>query len=201
MAEMFKAEDVKNLRERTGAGMMDCKNALTEANGSVEKAIDILRKRGIAIAQKKSGRTTKEGRVASYIDLGGKIGVLLEVNCETDFVAKNEDFNSFCQNITLQIAAANPQYLSPADVPAAYIEKEKEIYCAQIKDKPANVLEKIVQGKVDKRMEEICLLEQKYIKDDTVKVKDYLTSVIARIGENIIIRRFVRFELGEEIIK
>ncbi len=193
------AEAVKQLREKTGVGIMDCKNALKESNGNFEKAIEILRKRGIAVAQKKANRATKEGRISSYIHMGGKIGVLVEIGCETDFVAKTDDFREFSQNIAMHIAAVRPQYLLPDEVPSDFIEKEKEIFKEQVKNKPANVIDKIIQGKIDKRMEEICLLEQTYVKDDKMKVKDYVTSVIARVGENIAIRRFVRFELGEEI--
>ncbi len=193
-----KASDVKVLREKTGVGIMECKNALKEANGDFDKAVEILRKKGIAVAQKKASRATNEGRITSYIHMGGKIGVMVEVGCETDFVAKNDDFIEFTKNIAMHIAAANPAYLSREDVPADYIEKEKSIFMEQIKDKPENVKEKIVSGKVDKMMEEICLLEQKYVKDDKLKVKDYVTEIIAKIGENIAIRRFVRYALGEK---
>jgi len=190
---------VKQLREKTGAGIMECKNALKETGGNLEKAVEVLRKKGITIAQKKSGRATNEGRIASYIHMGGKIGVLVEIGCETDFVAKNDDFKDFSQNIAMHIAAAQPHYVSADDVPASFIEKEKEIYREQVKNKPAHVIDKILDGKIAKCCEEICLLEQPYVKDDSVKVKDYMTSIIARIGENIVIRRFVRYELGEEI--
>ena len=190
---------VKQLREKTGVGIMACKGALKESNGNLEKAVEILRKKGIAVAQKKAGRATKEGRITSYIHMGGKIGVMVEIGCETDFVAKTDEFKEFSQNVAMHIAAARPQYLSPDDVPQDFIEKEKEIFKAQIKDKPENVIDKIIQGKVNKQLEEICLLEQPYVKDDKMKVKDYLTSVIAKIGENIVIRRFARYELGEDI--
>ena len=195
------ADAVKQLREKTGVGIMECKHALKESKGNFEKAIEILRKKGIAVAQKKSGRATKEGRITSYIHMGGKIGVLVEIGCETDFVAKTDDFKEFSQNIAMHIAAAHPQYLSPDNVPQDFIDKEKEIFKAQIKDKPPHIVDKIIQGKVNKRLEEICLLEQPYVKDDKMKVKDYLTSIIARIGENIVIRRFARYELGEDIKK
>ena len=197
MSNAPRAEAVKQLREKTGVGIMDCKDALKESNGNVEKAVEILRKKGIAVAKKKSGRATKEGRVTSYIHMGGKIGVLVEIGCETDFVAKTDDFTEFSKNVSMHIAASHPLYLSSEDVPSDFIEKEKEIFKSQIKNKPANVIDKIIQGKINKRLEEICLLEQPYVKDDSMKIKDYLTSVVARLGENIVIRRFVRFELGE----
>ena len=192
------AEAVKELREKTGVGIMECKNALKETNGDFEKAIESLRKKGIAVAQKKASRATKEGRIASYIHMGGKIGVMVEVGCETDFVAKNDDFIEFSKNVAMHIAASSPQYLSREEVPAEYIEKEKEIFSGQIKNKPEHIIEKIVQGKVDKMMEEICLLDQKYVKDDKMTIGEYLTETIARIGENMIIRRFVRYALGED---
>jgi len=191
------ADAVKELREKTGVGIMECKGALAEANGDMAQAVELLRKKGIAVAQKKAGRETKEGRIASYIHMNGKIGVLLELSCETDFVAKNDDFREVCQNIAMHIAASSPLYLSRDDVPAEYIAKEKEIFAEQIKDKPPAVMEKIVQGKVDKLMQEICLLDQKYVKDDSLSIKDYVTNTVARIGENIQIRRFVRYALGE----
>lgn len=191
-------EVVKQLREQTGAGVMDCKRALGESKGDVTKAIEILRKKGIDTAGKKSSRETKDGLITSYIHMGGKIGVLLEVNCETDFVARTADFNNFVKDVAMQIAAASPLYVNREEVPAEWIAKEKEIALVQIKDKPPQVAEKIVQGKVDKRIQEICLLEQNYIKDDKQTIKDILTAIIAKTGENIIIRRFVRFELGEK---
>lgn len=191
------ASDVKALREKTGVGMMECKSALIEANGDMEKAVEVLRKKGVAVAQKKAGRATKEGRIESYIHMGGKVGVMVEIGCETDFAAKNEDFGEFAKNIAMHIAAASPQYLSPEDVPQDFIEKEKEIAKEQLKGKPEHVLDKILEGKVAKICEEICLLEQPYVKDDKLKVKDYLTNTIAKIGENMVIRRFVRYALGE----
>ncbi|MBI4972110.1 MAG: translation elongation factor Ts [Candidatus Omnitrophica bacterium] len=191
-------EIVKQLRDRTGAGVMDCKRALGESKGDVEKAIEILRKKGIDTAGKKASRETKDGLVTSYIHMGGKIGVLLEVNCETDFVARTSDFGNFVKDIAMQIAAASPLHVSREDVPANWIEKEKEIALEQIKGKPPQVAEKIIQGKLDKRYQEICLLEQNFIKDDKHTIKDILTAIIAKTGENIIIRRFVRFELGEK---
>jgi len=192
------AADVKQLREKTGVGIMECKGALKEAEGDFDKAVEILRKKGIAVAEKKSSRATKEGSITSYIHMGGKIGVMVEIGCETDFVAKNDDFKEFSRNVAMHIAAANPLYLTREEVPADYIAKEKEIFSEQIKDKPANVIEKIVEGKVDKMMSEVCLMEQKYVKDDKLSIKDYLTETIARIGENMIIRRFVKYTLGEE---
>lgn len=191
-------EIVKQLRDLTNAGVMDCKRALADSNGDIQKAIEILRKKGIDTAVKKSGRETKDGLVSSYIHMGGKIGVLVEVNCETDFVARTADFVAFVKDIAMQIAATSPLYVSREDVPVNWIETEKEIAKEQIKDKPPQVAEKIIQGKLDKRFEQICLLEQKFIKDDKHTVKDILTEIIAKTGENIVIRRFVRFELGEK---
>src|SRR2546421_2229274 len=190
---------VKELRDRTNAGMMDCKRALTEANGDLGKAEVILRTKGIASASKKSSRATKEGIVASYIHLQGKVGVLVEVNCETDFVAKNENFRSFVKDITLHIAAAHPLYVSREDVPGNLVEAEREIYKAQVKGKPANVVEKIVDGKLDKFYSTVCLLEQGFIKNPDVTMKDLLSSKIAELGENIVIRRFTRYLAGEAL--
>ena len=190
---------VKQLREKTNAGMMDCKRALEEACGDLAKAEAILRTKGIASASKKASRATKEGIVASYIHLQGKVGVLVEVNCETDFVAKNENFRSFVKDITLHIAAAHPLYVSREDVPGKLIEAEREIYKAQVKGKPANVTEKIVDGKLDKFYSTVCLLEQGFIKNPDVTIKDLLSSKIAELGENIIIRRFTRYLVGEPL--
>ncbi|MBU4305628.1 MAG: translation elongation factor Ts [Candidatus Omnitrophica bacterium] len=191
-------EQIKTLREKTNAGFMDCKKALQETGGDIEKAVAELRKKGLAVVAKRAGRTAKEGCVESYIHLGGKIGVLIEVNCETDFVARNEQFKEFVKDLAMQIAAASPQYLSSDEVPQETIEKEKEIFKAQAGDKPAHVLEKMMEGKINKFYQDICLLEQPYVKDDKIKIKDYLNSVIAKIGENIVIRRFTRYQLGEE---
>ena len=190
---------VKELRERTGIGMMECKKALEESNGDIEKAITILRKKGHARAQKKMERQAKEGIVGSYIHLNGKIGVLVEVNCESDFVARNEEFQALVKNIALHIAAANPQYVSSEDIPPEVLEEEKEIIREQFKDsgKPAEIVEKIVQGKLSKFYQETCLLDQAYIKDDKIPVKDLVTDFIAKIGENVVIGRFSRFELGK----
>ena len=190
---------VKQLREKTNAGMMDCKRALEEAAGDIAKAETILRTKGIASAGKKASRATKEGIVASYIHLQGKVGVLVEVNCETDFVAKNENFRNFVKDITLHIAAAHPLYVSREDVPTSLIEAEREIYKAQVTGKPANVVEKIVDGKLDKFYSTVCLLEQGFIKNPDVTIKDLLSSKIAELGENIIVRRFTRYLVGEPL--
>jgi len=190
---------VKQLREKTNAGMMDCKRALEEAGGDLAKAETILRTKGIASASKKASRATKEGIVASYIHLQGKVGVLVEVNCETDFVAKNENFRSFVKDITLHIAAAHPLYVSREDVPGKLIEAEREIYKAQVTGKPANVMDKIVAGKLDKFYSTVCLLEQGFIKNPDVTIKDLLSAKIAELGENIVIRRFTRYLVGEAL--
>ena len=192
----FSSTDLAKLRELTGAGMMDCKNALVEAGGDLKGAQDVIRKKGLDIAKKKSTREAREGQITSYIHAGGKLGVLLEINCETDFVAKNETFQSFIRDVAMQIAAAHPLYVSPENIPAAELEKEKAVFFEQVKDKPEQVRSKIIEGKLAKRYEDICLLNQKFIKDDSRTVKDLLTDFIAKIGENIIIRRFVRFEVG-----
>lgn len=193
------ADNVKELREKTGAGMMDCKKALAESGGDFEKAIDCLRQKGLASAAKKSSRTASEGLISSYIHMD-KIGVLVEVNCETDFVAKTDEFRELVKDITLHIAAANPSYLSREDVPQDVIEREKEIYRAQVTNKPPQVVEKIIEGKLEKFFSEDCLLEQIFVKDpeQKLKIKDLITEKIARLGENIVIRRFVRFQLGEK---
>lgn len=198
MAEIT-AQLVKTLREKTNVGMMECKAALSEANGDLEAAETILRKKGIAKAEKKADRQAKEGIVASYIHLGGRVGVLIEVNCETDFVAKNENFQAFVRDITLHIAAANPKFLSREDVPEALLAKEKDIAADQVKGKPANIVEKIVEGKLEKIFSDLCLLEQFFIKDDSKTINDVVKGKIAELGENIVIRRFVRYATGEEI--
>ncbi len=190
---------IKKLREKTNAGVVDCKKALKESNGDIEKAIEVLRKKGVALASKKAGRQAKEGRVESYIHLGGKIGVLVEVNCESDFVARNDDFKTFVKNIAMQVAASNPLYVKKEDVTEAAIKKETEIIKAQLTGKPAGAADKIIEGKLTKFYEEVCLLEQPFIKDTGMKVKDVLTSMISKIGENIIIRRFVRYQAGEDL--
>ena len=190
---------VKKLREKTNAGMMDCKRALEEAAGDFDKAETILRTKGIASASQKASRATKEGIVASYIHLQGKVGVLVEVNCETDFVAKNENFRSFVKDITLHIAAAHPLYVSREEVPEKLVEAEREIYKAQVTGKPANVVDKIVNGKLDKYYSEVCLLEQGFVKTPDVTIKDLLSAKIAELGENIVIRRFTRYLVGEPL--
>ena len=189
---------VKALREKTGAGMMDCKQALGEAKGDMAEAEKILRKKGIAVAGKKAGRAANEGCIASYIHHGSKLGVLVEVNSETDFVARNEAFREFVKDVAQQIAAASPRYVKREEVPAAVIEAEQEIYRAQVKDKPAPAVEKIVAGKLDKFYSTVCLLEQPFVKNTDVTIKDHLTAVVAKLGENIVIRRFVRWQLGED---
>lgn len=200
---MIEASVVKELRERTGAGMMDCKKALTESNGDMEKAIEILREKGLAAAAKKAGRVASEGIVDSYIHGGGRIGVLIEVNSETDFVAKNEEFRQFVKDMAMQVAASNPLYVKREEVDTNVIEKEKEIYRAQAlnEGKPEKIVDKMVEGRIEKYYKEICLLEQPFIKDTDRTVQDVLNSMIAKIGENISIRRFVRFEKGEGLAK
>lgn len=190
---------VKQLREKTNAGFMDCKRALTESGGDLEKAEAILRTKGIASAGKKASRATKEGIVASYIHLQGKVGVLVEVNCETDFVARNENFRGFVKDITLHIAAAHPLYVSRDQVPSQIVEVERAIYEAQVKDKPANVFGKIVEGKLDKFYSTVCLLEQAFIKNPDQTIKELLNAKIAELGENIVIRRFTRYLVGEPL--
>lgn len=192
-------QSVKKLREKTNAGMMDCKRALAEAGGDFAKAETILRTKGIAGASKKASRATKEGIVASYIHQQGKVGVLLEVNCETDFVAKNENFRVFVKDITLHIAAAHPLYVSREQVPGQLIEAEREIYKAQVKGKPANVVEKIVDGKLEKFYSTVCLLEQGFIKNPDQTINDLVKTKIAELGENIVIRRFTRYLMGETL--
>ncbi|MEK7238855.1 MAG: translation elongation factor Ts [Nitrospirota bacterium] len=193
------ADSVKELREQTGAGLMDCKKALTEAGGSIEKAVDILRQKGLAMAAKKASREASEGVIGSYIHMD-KIGVLVEVNCETDFVAKTDDFRRLVKDIAMHIAASSPFYLKREDIQPDVIEKEKNIYAAQITNKPPHVVEKIVEGKLEKFYTDFCLLEQIFVKDteQKKKVKDIITETVAKLGENIIVKRFVRFQLGEK---
>ena len=193
------AKVVKALRERTGAGMMDCKKALLETGGDLEKAVDHLRKTGIAKAEKKGQRTTKEGLIFSYIHHGGKLGVLLEINCETDFVAKTEGFNELAHNLSMQIAATNPASISRDDMDPAVLEREKSIFTDQAKEsgKPDNIVEKMVEGRIEKFFAESCLLEQQYIKDSDRKISDLLTEAVSTLGENIVVNRFVRFAIGE----
>lgn len=191
---------VKELRAKTGSGILDCQNALKETNLDIEKAIDLLRQKGLAAAQKKAGRETKEGLVSSYIHAGSKIGVLVEINCETDFVARTDEFQSLIKEVALQIAATNPTYIQREDVPADKIEREKAVYLGQAKEmgKPEAAWGKIVQGKLDKFYQEQCLLEQSFIKDPNITIKEILTGKIAKLGENISIARFTRYQLGQE---
>jgi elongation factor Ts len=198
MAEEISAKVVMALREKTNAGMMDCKKALAEAGGDLEKAETILRKKGITKAGSKGDRQTKEGIIASYIHMAGRIGVLIEVNCETDFVARNENFQAFVRDISLHIAAASPKFICREEIPESLIAKEKEIAAEQIKDKPAAIIEKIVQGKIDKILAEQCLLEQAFIKNPDQTIGDFVKSKIAELGENMVVRRFVRYAVGEE---
>jgi len=193
------AKTVKTLREKTGAGMMDCKKALAETGGDMEKAILYLREKGIASASKKSGRATREGRIISYIHPGDKLGVMLEVNCETDFVAKGEQFIEFTRDIALHIAAAAPSYLSRDDIPGDVLEQERSIYRTQALNdgKPANIVDKIVEGRISKFAAEVCLLDQPFVKDDKIKISDFIKNGIATFGENIGIARFARFKVGE----
>ncbi len=194
------AKEVKSLRDQTGAGMMDCKQALAEADGNVEEAVKLLRTKGLADAAKRSGRATMQGLVDSYIHAGGKIGVLIEVGCETDFVAKTDDFRSFVHDVAMHVAASAPQYISRADVPADVTEAELCIYKEQAKatGKPGNILEKIAQGKLDKFYGQVCLLEQAFVKDDKLTVEQLRGELVGKIGENVEIKRFARFELGKE---
>jgi elongation factor Ts len=193
------AKLVKDLREKTGAGMMDCKEALTASGGDMTKAVEFLRKKGLATAQKRAGRATSEGVIASYIHMGSKLGVLLEVNSETDFVAKNEQFQEFAKNIAMHIAASNPLGIRPEDVPPEIVAKEREIYSAQAREtgKPEKVIEKIVEGKLKKFFEDSCLLNQPYVRNPDITVGDLLNDLVAKIGENISIKRFVRYQVGE----
>jgi len=192
------ASVVKELREKTGAGMMDCKKALTESDGDFEKAIDFLREKGLASASKKSARTASEGIIGSYIHMD-KIGVMVEINCETDFVARTDDFKELVKDVSMHIAAASPQYLSREDIPQNVIDREKDIYRAQVEGKKPEVVEKIIEGKLEKHYSDVCLLDQVFVKDPDgkKKIKDLLVDKIAKLGENIIIRRFVRYQLGE----
>jgi elongation factor Ts len=188
---------VKKLRDLTGAGMMECKAALTESNGDIEAATTILRKRGLAQATKKAGRSTNEGLIGSYIHMGGKIGVLVEVNCESDFVARTEDFQNLAREVAMHVAAANPQYVRRDEVPADILERERGIYRDQVKDKPAPVIEKIVEGKLNSFYEQVCLLDQPSIRDPKLTIGQLVQAAIAKLGENVSIARFVRFKLGE----
>lgn len=194
---------VKELRVKTGTGMMDCKEALKATDGDFEKAIDYLRKKGLSAATKRSSKAAKDGTVASYIHMGGKIGVMVEINCETDFVAKTDDFQKMAKDIAMHIAASNPLYVRPDEVPADVLEREKEIYRSQLQEekKPEKIWDKIIEGKLKKYYEEVCLVEQKFIKDTDITIGTLLSNTIAKTGENVVIRRFARFQLGEEIKK
>jgi elongation factor Ts len=196
MSTVVSASAVKDLREKTGAGLLDCQKALAEAKGNIEEAITILRKKGAASAAKKAERATKEGVIESYIHVGGKVGVLLEVNCETDFVARNDDFKAFLKDLCLQIAAANPLYVNREEVPEADLTKERDIATASLEGKPAAAIQKIVEGKLEKFYSTVCLLDQPFVKIPEKTVKDILGEKIAKIGENISIRRFTRYQLG-----
>lgn len=201
------SEMVRNLREKTGAGMMECKKALTEADGNEEKAIEILRKSGLASAKKREGRVAAEGAVTSYIHMGGKVGVLLEINCETDFVARSDDFQRFSRDIAMHICASEPQYVTREEVPTEVVEKEKEIALGQATadpknaNKPANILEKMVQGRIDKFLTDVVLLRQPFVKDQAITISDLVTQMTAKTGEKISIRRFTRYKLGEGLEK
>jgi elongation factor Ts len=196
MSIVISAQMVSDLREKTGAGLLDCKKALTESNGNVEEAIVILRKKLGSKIDKLSTRATKEGLIESYIHVGGKVGVLLEVNCETDFVARNDEFKSFCKDVCLQIAAANPLYVTREQVPEAELARERDIAAAQVQGKPPAAVQKIVEGKLDKHFSTVCLLDQPFVKLPEKTVKEMLAEKISKIGENIQIRRFTRYQLG-----
>ncbi len=202
---MFTSKDVMELRGKTGVGMMDCKKALTECDGDMEKAVNMLREKGMATAAKRAGKLASEGIVESYIHMGGRIGVLLEVNCETDFVARSDDFKKLVRDVAMHIAATNPEFVSNEEVPAAKVEAEKEVLRAQAmndpKPKPAAIIEKMIEGRINKFFEEICLLDQKFVKDPSVTVKQMLEQATGKIGEKIVVRRFVRYEMGEGLEK
>jgi elongation factor Ts len=195
------SETVKKLRDKTGVGMMDCKKALEETNGDFDKAVEILRKKGIEVANKRSGRTASQGTVASYIHMGGKIGVLVEVNCESDFVAKSDDFNNFVKDVSMQIAAANPDWVTREEVPVEILDKEKEILKEQAlkTGKPEKVIDKIVEGKLTKFYSERCLMDQHFVKDQDKSVKQLLDELMAKTGEKCLVRRFARYQMGEDI--
>ena len=197
------ASMVKDLREKTGAGMMDCKKALAESGGNFEKAVDYLRQKGLATAARRAGRVASEGQIGSYVHAGGKIGVMVEVNCETDFVAKTDDFQAFAKDIAMHIAASSPLYIQRENVPPEVLEREREIYRAQAREagKPEKIMEKIVEGKLEKFYGEVCLLEQPFIKDPDRTVQDLLNGLIGKLGEKVEIRRFLRFQVGEGMAK
>jgi len=191
-------EMIKELRQQTGAGVLDCRNALEEAGGDMANAVELLRKQGLAIATKKADREAKEGLVEAYIHAGGKLGVLLELNCETDFVARTDDFRELAHDLAMQVAATNPRYLTPGEVPPEVLERERQRHQEELREeKPEDVIERIVEGKLQKYYQEVCLLEQPFIKDEGLTVRDLITSKIAKLGENIRVRRFARFELEE----
>ena len=191
---------VKELREKTGAGMMDCKEALTAGNGDFEKAVDFLRKKGMSAATKRSSKAAKDGAISSYIHMGGKIGVLVELNCETDFVAKTADFQTLAKDIAMHVAASNPLYVRPEEIPPAALDREKDIYRSQLAEekKPEKIWDKIIEGKLRKYYEEVCLVNQKFIKNTDITIETLINNMIAKTGEKIVIRRFARFQLGEE---
>ncbi|HXG88409.1 MAG TPA: translation elongation factor Ts [Vicinamibacterales bacterium] len=193
------AEQVKQLRDKTGAGMMDCKSALTEASGEMDKAVEVLRKKGLASAAKRAGRSTKDGIIGHYIHLGGKVGVLVEVNCETDFVARTDDFQTLAKELALHIAAASPVYVKREDIPADVLDKEKEIYRAQFagQNKPANVIDKIAEGKLESYYSQVCLMDQPSVRDPNISIKQMVATAAAKTGENVTVTRFARFKLGE----
>jgi len=197
MSEEINAKMVGELRAKSGAGLMDCKKALVESKGDFEEAMTILRKRGVAAAAKRAGRNAAEGIVESYIHLGGKVGVLVEINCESDFVAKNDEFRLFAKDICMQIAAASPLYVKRDEVPESILEKEREIAAEQAKDKPAQAAQKIIEGKINKYFGDYCLMEQPFVKNPDQTIQDLLTAQIAKLGENMMIKRFVRFQVGE----
>ncbi len=194
------AELIKDLRQQSGAGILDCKRALSETDGNLDKAVDLLRKKGLAMAAKKKGRTTSEGSIGGYIHAGGKIGVIVEVNCETDFVAKTDEFQAIVKDIAMHIAASDPQFKSREDVPQDVIDREKEIFSTQAKEsgKPEKIIGRIVEGKIEKFFGETCLLEQPFIKDTDQTIKDFLAEAIAKLGENMSIRRFLRYQVGQD---
>jgi len=194
---------VKDLREKTGAGMMDCKEALAASDGDFEKAIDYLRKKGMSAATKRSSKAAKDGTITTYVHMGGKIGVMVELNCETDFVAKTDNFQAMAKDLAMQVAATNPIYVSPQEISEDALEREKDIYRSQLlaEKKPEKIWDKIIEGKLNKFYEEVCLVNQKFIKDDSITIATLINNMIAKTGENIIIRRFARFQLGEEIKK
>jgi elongation factor Ts len=196
MSNVISAKQVNELRQKTGAGLMECKKALTEAEGDMEQAETLLRKKGIATAAKKAGRATSEGLIESYIHLGGKVGVLLELNCETDFVAKTDDFKALARDLCLQVAAAMPLYVSREEVPEKDIAEEREIAASQMEGKPAHAIDKIVQGKLDKFFSGICLLEQPFVKNPDQTIRDLVNERVQKLGENMVVRRFVRYQVG-----